>query len=199
MGGGSDGVLVDKIGNYKHVAAVQYKETGSNEVEVCTATIMTAFKIMTAAHCVFERKSVNLIVGSTNLDDPYQTVNVSSQEIICHPEFSIAEPYENDLAVIQLKKMLKFDGKIGQKDSVNKGYKPTQGQSVTILGYSNKKLRLIESTIHDMVACRYSYLELNKDDPWLDDAKQCCVSLANTNGIYAGGWYKSMLDFTEQI
>lgn len=85
-----------------------------------------------AAHCVKNRTSFTLIFGSTDIDDPHYTVNITEKDIIIHPEYSGGRPYRNDIAVVEMKKMLKFGPKMDKIDMVDENYIPKTGDTVTM-------------------------------------------------------------------
>jgi V8-like Glu-specific endopeptidase len=178
---------------------------------LCSATIITNSKILTAAHCVHNKYSVTLEFGTVDTDEQYKTVNVSREEIFVHPQYSSGPCYINDLAVIQLKTALKFDSRVDKIEMVDKKYIIDTDDKVTLLGHSNGELfrrehatsiesiiefstgylRYFNSTIAGFVGCRRSYCERNNDNPWLEEERQFCVKLPDGKGNigtgYAGG------------
>lgn len=147
---------------------------------------------MTSAQCVQGKMSVTLIAGGVNLNEAYQTLNVSKNEIIVHPGYNIDV---NNIAMIQLKSGLKFGTKIGKIEQVNAAYKPKQADGVTIFGYINDQLRYINSTIHDFASCQQTHQQRKSDDPLLDEDLQFCINLSGgeNNKLYEGG--TNLLEF----
>lgn len=88
---------------YKFVAYVFDKK---NDENICTASILEARWIITAAHCVFNFRTDEIFIGlgSNNIVD---TVLVPVEEIIVHPYFDENNLYiGNDVALIKLCKRL---------------------------------------------------------------------------------------------
>ncbi|XP_031639845.1 uncharacterized protein LOC116351834 isoform X2 [Contarinia nasturtii] len=183
--------LVRKIEDNKYTAALLYKDDINGDRYLCSATIITNYKVLAAAHCLHNKYSVTLELGTLDTDIQYSTVNVSTQEIFVHPQYSADPIYVNDIAVILLKKALKFDSKIGKIDMVDKKYVIDTDDKVTLLGHSKGYLRYFNSTIAGFVGCRRSYWEKNNDNPWLEEDRQFCVTVhdgeENIGTGYSGG------------
>ncbi|XP_031632801.1 uncharacterized protein LOC116346741 [Contarinia nasturtii] len=174
----TDGTLVDNIEGYKYMVGL--KDDGF----LCSAAILTNYQIIAAAHCLRDKKFVNLILGSLNLGEPFQTQNFTDKQIILHPAFNSEVPCVNDIAVIQLKIKLKFGPKIGKLDIIDRNYVAKPGDNVTMLAYVNNRLHTINSTIGEFESCRSSYQERNNDDPQLEKERQFCITF---DGKYDGG------------
>lgn len=182
------------------MAAVISTKIGISSQTVCSAIILTLSKVLTAAHCLVNCQSVSLIVGTTNLDESFQTINITEKDIVIHPDYSEHLAYVNDIAIIQLKSSLKGGVKVGKIDIVDKAYKISVGNKVYVLGYSENRLRLVNTTVHDMVACRNSYWERNNNEPRLDEKRQFCVKLdVERNDKYIGGTNLSLNFFVEYL
>ncbi|XP_031633673.1 uncharacterized protein LOC116347270 [Contarinia nasturtii] len=182
--------LVRKIEDHKYTAGLLYKDDSSGGRNLCTVTIITSTKVLTAAHCVHNKYSVTLELGTLDTDKQYKTVNVSKEEILVHPQYSADPCFVNDIAVILLKKALKFDSKIGKIDMVDKKYVINTDDKVTLYGHSKGYLRYFDSKIADFVGCRRSYWEKNNDNPWLEENRQFCVRDGEETSIgtgYSGG------------
>lgn len=183
---------VSRIQDYKYAAALLYRKRDESGLFFCSATIITNTKVLAAAHCVRNRTSIVLELGTIDTDDKYYTVNVSQQEIFIHPEFSNGSaPYLNDLAVILLKKPLKFDSKVGKIDMVDRKYVIDTDDHVVMIGHSADELRYLNSSITNFSGCQRSYRDNNNNHPWLHEKRQFCVyhGTKNINTGFAGGMY----------
>lgn len=69
------------------------------------------------------KNSVTLAFATTNIDEPYYTLEVSQDEIVVHPDYTGSYPYSNNIAVIELKNNLTFGPKINKIDLVDVNYK----------------------------------------------------------------------------
>lgn len=176
--------LVDKIENYKFLVGIK------SDQSICSGIIITNFKIMTTAQCMIQNDTkFTLILGSKNLNEPFQVLNITDKEIIVHPAYNKQFPYANDIAIIQLKTMIKFGPKVGKLDVVAKNSPIKPGNNVTMLAYLDNRLRYINSKIGDFETCRSSYREINSDNPQLQMEQQFCITLPNGqwNNTYEGG------------
>lgn len=173
----------------------QSQNTRTITTHTCGAIILSSKKLLIPANCVHDRGAITLAVATVNSDEPYFEIDVSEEEIIIHPLFSKgSSPYLNDIAVIQLKRTLKFGAKIGKIDLIEKNYKARAGEFITILGYSESnnpyrkysdtQLRNFNSTVTDFEVCRNIYSGSTN----LENEKQFCVMLnQHTNLTYPGG------------
>ncbi|XP_031638375.1 enteropeptidase-like isoform X2 [Contarinia nasturtii] len=186
------------------------------EVPYCGAVIISPSKIISAAHCVYNRTLPTLIVGTLNTSMPYGIVNVTEDEMIIHPGYDNMLPLSNDLVVFELNKRLNFKvNKINEIKLVKRNYVPKPGEEVYALGYSKPQvisdetninghtLQLVFSTISDFNTCQndyHTFLEgflrkYNVDglDIWAGfnvpkiDKTQICISTLNGNSILNKG------------
>lgn len=177
---------VENMKEHKYAAHVLFYQDDS--LYFCSAVILEKNKILTAAHCMKKKSTfstnVTLAVGAMEIDDLNHTLDVTDDEIFIHPEFD--DSWLNDLAVIQLKKSLKFDDNVGKID-LDKKYKPERKLNVVLAGYSDDYLRYVNTTTVAFKKCRDSYLE--KENRKLMAGKQFCVKIGNLNinGGYGGG------------
>lgn len=118
---------------------------------------------MTAAHCFYNNEqieSATLALATVNTDEPYYTMQISEDDkIYLHPEYNKLMPFENNVAVIVLKKKLLFHTNIGKINMIDRNYIPNPRENVTILGFSESKnanrkftdthLRMIDAIIAD--------------------------------------------------
>lgn len=167
----------------------------NNEDFVCSAVIVSKYKILTSASCVYKKYSVRLKFGILKLSDRYFSINVSKEEIFVHPQFSVDIPYTNNIAVIQLKTALNFDEKIGQIEMVDEDYNLGKGITITALGYVYTKedgnhLRNVDSTMTNYTGCKHDYWSKN-NNLLLKEDKQMCFRLdddkKNTIEHFKGG------------
>lgn len=183
------GDLVTKFENYKYMVGILYIKNGIKDI--CTGSIITNSKVLTAATCVLDVRSVKLLFGSANLDRPFHTEIIDiihQQKIIIHPEYDENTGIKN-IAMIQLDEMLEYGSHIGKV--VLKPYIANSGDSVRLLSYSDNLLRSVNAKVVDFVACRLSYWQRDSDSSWFDDKTQFCVKLNagkyNGNERFIGG------------
>ncbi|XP_031635459.1 uncharacterized protein LOC116348568 isoform X2 [Contarinia nasturtii] len=182
-------VLLDKIDQHKYIALMLY-ETDTDGPYINTATIFSPNKIVTSAQNIADKSvSVTLSFGTLDASNTNYTVNVSRSEIFIHPEYDADSSHANDLAVILLKKPIKFGRKVGKIDGmVDKKFITGPDDEVTMFGFSESRLRYINTTVAEFVACRYAYWERNNYRV-LEEGKQFCVNTGGT-GLscgYTGG------------
>ncbi|XP_031634164.1 uncharacterized protein LOC116347624, partial [Contarinia nasturtii] len=176
--------LVLNITDHKYTAGLLYQEDSNGSRYLCSATIIANNKVLAAAHCVQNKYSVTLELGTIDTDKQYITVNVSKQEIIVHPNYSKDQTYINDIAVILLKKALKFDSKICKIDMVDKKYVIGADDKVTVFGHSIGYLRYFNKKIDE---CRSLYWEKNNDYPWLEEDRQFCLEMHSGDETIGSG------------
>lgn len=174
------------------MAALVYTKGFFNFQFTCSATILSYNKLLTAAHCVQNTSSITLLLATLNTDEPYYSVDVSDDEIIIHDEYD-RRSHSNNLAIIELKRPLKFSQKIGQVSMVDKASVRSikTGTNVLMLGYMESNdpnrnyedthLRSISAKIADFSTCHGIYSGINK----LENGRHFC--LHNTYPKYAGG------------
>lgn len=179
--------IVEKIENRNYMVGLL-----NNKEFKCGAVIVSKYKILTAAHCVYQKESVSLKFGTLHLGQTYFDRIISREEIIIHPEFSKKIPYVNNIAVILLKNMLNFDQKIGQIEMVGKDFKLEEESPIIALGYSNSTrfLQFVRSINAPFHKCHISYWERNKYY-LIKENKQLCFGLdiekRNTISTFDGG------------
>ncbi|XP_031627711.1 uncharacterized protein LOC116343649 [Contarinia nasturtii] len=97
---GSSIELVYEINDHKYVALIIYKKNSTSfTTYTCGATIISNYKIITAANCVVNRGAITLAVASVNSDEPFYKIDVSDEEIIVHPKYSECSKgvWQNDI------------------------------------------------------------------------------------------------------
>lgn len=166
----------------------------NNNKHVCNGVIVAKNKVVTAARCLINAQSVTLAFATINIDEPYYAVDIDGDEIIIHRYYArIAS--SNDIAMIQLKKALKFGPKIDKIDTmINQNYLVRCGTDVIVLSYSESDdpnrsyldthLRYINGTVVNLRLCR------EMGSMWvLDEKQQICVRIRDdkSNAIFSGG------------
>lgn len=166
-----------------------------HDQRTCTATLVSNNKILTSASCLLPNRTLpTLAFATTNTDEPYYKVDISSEdEIFIHPEYD-DDTKDNDICVIELKTALKFGQKIGKIDMVDKGYVAKMGDTISMFAfaesdnpqrsYYDTQLQYIESKIVNLNICNY-YSDDEKLVPKKD--KQFCVTLPSGTTINTGG------------
>lgn len=80
-------------------------------VKTCGGSIINEYFILTAAHCVYERKSIVIYLGSTELDDSEEKsrvkIIVDLNDVIIHPNFW-KPGLHDDISLIRIQKPIKF-------------------------------------------------------------------------------------------
>lgn len=180
------------------MAVVIYRKDSNNfATYTCGAIILSNKKLITPASCVYDRGDITLAVATVNSDEPYYEINLDEEEIIIHPkytEYSRGAP-ENDIAVIQLKRALKFGKKVGTISTVSENYKIMTGEAITILGYAESNLsyrkyadthlRYFNSTVADFKKCQ----DAHSESVSLDNENQLCITRFSNGdkNKYTGG------------
>lgn len=101
----------------------------------CIGSIVSPWKILTAGHCLENKSSISLIFGTLDLKKPHQIkLNISSEQFVIHLDYIGNPQFKNDIAVIEMKKALIFEQKIGIIGMVEEGFIPKTGDTVQIFG-----------------------------------------------------------------
>lgn len=162
--------------------------------DVCLGTVLTPWKIVTSASCLYKKESVTLLVGPITSAEPVYSVNLTKGELYPHPRFDEKYPYVNNIGMIELSDThrLKYDrnvGGIGWVDLLYKG--PNNGEPVTIIqpdGKNPNVFRYTGSRLMDYDRCRKSYVAHFKrtfggEYESLEEGRDLCV---NSNGVANG-------------
>lgn len=99
---------------------------------------------MTLAQCLINATSVTLAFATTNIDEPYYTMNVDKNDYIIHPDYS-SNSDVNNIAVIQLSSELKFNSKIGKIKMESSVVRPM----IDILALSYAESNDLDRTFYD--------------------------------------------------
>lgn len=96
------------------IVSLRTRDSFFNKISnhICAGTIIDFYTIITAAHCVKDQKTKNLVIiaGISNLQDKIQKSNIFSINYINY--HSLYNIIENDIALIILSDKLKFGEKI---------------------------------------------------------------------------------------
>lgn len=184
------------------IITVIVKSYENDKKRLCSATIVSSWKVVTIASCVYKKDSVHLELGSMNLNSSYFRVKVSQENVIVHPEYSSDFPQANNIAVIYLENQLQFEEKIGKIEMVRKDYKAKPGTNIVALGISQhttyKNIRYVDATIENFKECRYNYWKIHKYRLLKQD-KQMCIHLEDLNvniaRTFSGGSFLDLFFF----
>ena len=91
----------------------------SDNLIICSGTLIEAQWILTAAHCLQKVKSIKIILGEhdRNRKEPSELV-VDMNRIIIHPDYDADSFHLNDIALIKLDKIAPFNDAIQRKEFV---------------------------------------------------------------------------------
>ncbi|XP_031632067.1 serine protease 3-like [Contarinia nasturtii] len=189
-----DGELVKDITQHKYVTGILINKKVNRSIfrfYGCTGVIVSKYKILTAAHCLFGRSSLTLAFGSVDLSNSSYAVVVTSEDFTTYPGY-VDELNKHDIGVIELKEPLPFGKTIGRIEMVEKDYIPDSSfhnaDVVTILGYTESseaigrkctpsKLRWVQSMVHRFDTCKSMYAAAKPDEPLLNLRKEFCICL----------------------
>lgn len=110
----------------------------------CCGSIINSRWVVTAAHCVAERRNESIAVGIGGQDRNESKQYVTAAEIIIHEDYSGNNPdkfHFNDIALLRLKHRLKFINEV-QPICLPAAFMTRFGQaSLTAMGWGNVKSR----------------------------------------------------------
>lgn len=133
------------------------------DIPFCGGAIVTARKIVTAAHCTDTRDMTRLKLRAGSTQPNAGGVIASVAKIIQHPSYSLPTVFNNDIAVIVLREALVFSPAIG---SISLGsVDPSTGTMVTVSGYGVTSiggdkagdLRSVNVPVIDQNVCARNY------------------------------------------
>ncbi|CAG2066481.1 unnamed protein product, partial [Timema podura] len=79
----------------------------------CGASLISEEWVLTAAHCVYNKSNVSLLIGSRNRQrEDEGSLEMTSKEFIVHPKYSQGTNY--DLALIKLPRVVLLTGQYSQ-------------------------------------------------------------------------------------
>lgn len=169
---------------------VKYNQNGKEYR--CIGVIISHYKVLTPAKCVYRKKFIKLEFGFLNSFEPQNTVNVSLDKITLHPKYT-SDGNDYDIAVIELPNEIAFSPRVGKLDLVEENHVLESWTEVTMLGYtfvghSINKIDSTDSTIRDFRTCRYEYLITHMIG--LKEGLEFCVNKHDEfgkNAHYRGG------------
>lgn len=158
-----------------------------NKVPYCGGSIITARKIVTAAHCTFVVKilsRLSLRAGSSRPDAG--GVLVSAEKIYENPNFNRPTLFNNDIALILLREALVFGPAIGAI-SIGDGKPPTNA-IVTVSGFGATKvnenrtsdLHSVDVNVVEQTVCAKHYLNYPGKNKVTDN--MLCAGLIDVGG-----------------
>lgn len=159
-----------------------------NNEAICGGSIITAQKILTAAHCTARINSLQRLqirAGSSQYNSG--GVLVTAIRIHQHHQFNLPTPYNNDIALIILFKALAFSPTIGPISPGTSS--PSTGNLVTASGYGStvpggnqtSNLHSVTVPVVDQATCARNY----KTVPNLKNRvteNMLCAGLLNVGG-----------------
>lgn len=129
--------IIEKSDDHNYMIAVKYNENDTEHE--CIGVIVSEYKVVTPAHCVYNIDSIKLEFGILNSSKPEYTIDVSSQNVTLHPKYN-SEMDHFDVAIIELTNKIKFGPKVTKIDMIE--LKEVRNQAIltdteiTILGYT---------------------------------------------------------------
>lgn len=135
-----------------------------DNVPFCGASIITARKIVTAAHCTFKVKTIDRLKLRAGSPQPNAGgVLVSATKIYEHPNFNRPTVLNNDISIILLREALVFGLAIG---AISIGSNPpTAGAIATVSGFGSttitedrpSALHSVNVSVVDQTVCARNY------------------------------------------
>nr|AQM58401.1 venom s1 protease 23 [Pristhesancus plagipennis] len=152
------------------------------KIAFCGGSVISAYHILTAAHCTYRlNKDVPLVVGVGEHDlgsakETNATQFIPVESIILHPEFDAGSKL-NDIAIMVLKKEIKFNNIVGPVCLPNKKI-DLEEKFVKVMGWGrlfdrgiqSKVLMKVNLKIVDFEQCAEFYRKLR-----LEDQNQFCT------------------------
>ncbi|XP_046615531.1 venom protease-like isoform X1 [Neodiprion virginianus] len=111
------GGIPAKLGAWPWIVALGYKATraGNPPKWLCGGTLVSSRHIITAGHCVFNRKDLYLVrLGDLDLvsdNDGANPIDIPIEKITIHPDYDPSH-YTNDIAVIRMERNVPFSQNI---------------------------------------------------------------------------------------
>lgn len=158
--------------------AVKYNENGKDFY--CMGIIVSKYKILTMASCVYKKESVQVEFGLIT-DYPVKTKKVPSNNIVTHPKYPSNENDYN-IAVIEFTSKIDLGSKMSMIEMVDEEHTLLSRTYVSMLGYrfkdSVRKLISIDSTIMNFELCKTEYR--NKKKISLINGLEFCVDMRDS-------------------
>lgn len=197
MEGIVDGGYVQNIKDRNYVIAAQYTRVGTG-LKTCGGVIVSKFKALTAAHCMRNIITLQVLFGAVYLSEAEYIRQVPVENVLIYEDYRDSGS-SYDISVIKFDEEIVFSDTVGKIDIVPKNFVLKTDMEITMLGYTraedNKRdseqssLGYIHSKISDFEACKELYnthgtLRMNR-------YREFCVKLWEgthcTNGGDSGG------------
>lgn len=129
-------------GEFGFVGELQYREPGSSQWETdCTASLVDARAILTAAHCIpgqlpgTENLEFRFVFGRDETTDPIEVVvdEMYFEAVVVHPDYHPDTGTQKDVAIVVLSEEL--DGGITPVGLPHLNERPMVGEEITASGW----------------------------------------------------------------
>lgn len=157
------------IFNHPWQVSITIKNYGLFHEHKCGGSIIDTKFIITAAHCV-KLSAEDYSINAGTSTSAVEGTRFDVKNITIHPNYDVAT-YENDIAIMELNKDIKFGSKMNKIELADVKYVPEVNQTFEVTGYGktchdcgeSKILMKTEITFMPIYECeRYKHLPFGK-------------------------------------